>query len=136
MRDLEHAWQEPWICLDIRLAWVRALTRDDVPVGVALYEPSPRQGGQPAQRARRVVADRDEIAQYPIAVHAAVLLDIGQDRIQGDRVAVDIRQKGQARLELAVDNDPPATELPALDMLGVAHANLPRDRGARSNDPS
>jgi hypothetical protein len=72
---------------------IRPLARHDVTIGVPLHEADVRQRRQPLQDTDGVVANRDEIAQHPVAVNPTPGLDVGEDRVDGDRVAMRIRQE-------------------------------------------
>ena len=48
------------------------------------------EGGQLLQRSHRIVAKRSEIPSTKSRIHPALTLDIGQHRIQGERIAVNI----------------------------------------------
>ena len=50
----------------------------------------------PAQHARMVEAPADQVAQHPGAIGTAVFLDVAEDGVECDGVAMDVGKDGQS----------------------------------------
>ena len=79
---------------------LRLLAGCHVAVGIAPRKAHIWQAGEPFERARRSVAQRGQIAQHPVHVDAPLRLNVGQHRVERNRVAVDVGQKSYAHTRI------------------------------------
>ena len=74
----------------------RAVARDDVTVRVPTDHGHVSQLRDALERADRIMAEGDEIAEDPVAIGATAPVDVGQHRVERDRVAVQVRDQCEA----------------------------------------
>ncbi len=78
----------------------REILRHHIAIRIPTGETGMRQGGNGLKRGCQIIANRGEISQHSVRIHLALALNIGQHRIQGERIPMNVREDSQTHQHL------------------------------------